>query len=682
MDGPASQISTSQTLATQNSSGDGQSSTPAAPAQPVAKEPAVATNDADKAPATPAKRPPGRPKGSVKKPVIIGASGEIVDPANKVKRPVGRPRKDGLPAGSVPTGRSATRPARPRKSAPASMGGDQSDPGQSNEGGVITAKPTTFHPYQPPNQAPPNNQYQTIFSAKITSPSVPSAPLSRSKNASSSSQLVFPEPKPDLWADLAKSNPTSFLETLLGALAAPNPISTAGPSVEEAFKSHLVSLSPNSTQKEAQTIPSLYSILKTFWLPSSPAYFSLTASASTARTPSEHRFLYWDPQPLVFNGIACPVCATPLANRGRIRSGPMKIYDLERPFFIVGCEYACRSAVCTTPSAPEGRKFASTDSSILRSLPTRLRDEFPARLIQGEGDLGSGTNVWNWQATGVSRSLWNMVKGCLRSHMPSSAILNIIKAIQNGVPDDAGKKEEEEEEPEEEIQKPVVPVLPVVVQPPPPAPSEDAKQSVASDAYNNAWKAHSASTGSEAQANGQASPNMAVITPNLVVPQPFGFSQYVAHPYTQLTHQPPPPPPPIQAPQPQMQQRPVPPQKSPQTRPQQVPMQSPQHHHQQQHMSQLVMQAHPMQQQHSSSSNDTAEQPTLKRPYPYGDGAHEDGSLEPVQKRTRHCCKCGSQECKGKGGRSFCMNVCQDCGKLDCKGRNSRRPDKPCGEAW
>jgi hypothetical protein len=56
--------------------------------------------------------------------------------------------------------------------------------------------------------------------------------------------------------------------------------------------------------------------------------------------------------------------------------------------------------------------------------------------------------------------------------------------------------------------------------------------------------------------------------------------------------------------------------------------------------------------------------------------------MEPAQKRTRHCCKCGSQECKGKGGRSFCTNKCQDCGKLDCKGRNSRRPDKKCSEAW
>jgi hypothetical protein len=64
-------------------------------------------------------------------------------------------------------------------------------------------------------------------------------------------------------------------------------------------------------------------------------------------------------------------------------------------------------------------------------------------------------------------------------------------------------------------------------------------------------------------------------------------------------------------------------------------------------------------------------------------GANQDVViLEPSHKRTRHCCKCGSQECKGKGGRSFCMNACKDCGKLECKGRNSRRPEKRCDEAW
>ena len=53
-----------------------------------------------------------------------------------------------------------------------------------------------------------------------------------------------------------------------------------------------------------------------------------------------------------------------------------------------------------------------------------------------------------------------------------------------------------------------------------------------------------------------------------------------------------------------------------------------------------------------------------------------------TKRSPRHCCKCGSKECKGKGGYTFCGNACQDCGKPECRGRNSRRPDKKCSEGW
>lgn len=56
---------------------------------------------------SPAKRRPGRPKGSGKKAIDLST-----DP--KTKRPVGRPRKDGLPAGSV----GPKKPGRTRKRAP------------------------------------------------------------------------------------------------------------------------------------------------------------------------------------------------------------------------------------------------------------------------------------------------------------------------------------------------------------------------------------------------------------------------------------------------------------------------------------------------------------------------------------------------------------------------------------
>lgn len=255
---------------------------------------------------------------------------------------------------------------------------------------------------------------------------------------------IDPNLERDDWATLAHTKPTVFLTTLLSALAAPNPVSSAGPTVEEAFKSHLVSLAPNPAQM--QPIPSLYSILKTFWLPSSPAYFSLTASASTARTPSEHRFLYWDPQPLVFNGIPCPSCSSPLVNKGRISTGPVKIYDIEKPFFVIACEYVCKSPSCVSATSNEGRKFASTDSSILRSLPIRLKDEFPAILMYNDTDAGSGPNIWNWKALGVSLSLWNLVRACLKAGLQKEAILQLVDAVQHGVVEQGEEAEPKKEQ--------------------------------------------------------------------------------------------------------------------------------------------------------------------------------------------------------------------------------------------
>jgi len=76
--------------------------------------------------------------------------------------------------------------------------------------------------------------------------------------------------------------------------------------------------------------------------------------------------------------------------------------------------------------------------------------------MQDESNAGSGPDVWNWQAVGVSRSLWNMVKGCLRAGLGKNAILQVVRAIQGGVPDEHEKKEEEEEEEE-------VPTVPNIV---------------------------------------------------------------------------------------------------------------------------------------------------------------------------------------------------------------------------
>ncbi|KAI0775239.1 hypothetical protein BD413DRAFT_534202 [Trametes elegans] len=598
-------------------------------------------------PEQPVKRRPGRPKGSGKKPVDPNAP-------PKIKRPVGRPRKDGLPAGSV----GPRRPSRPRKRPPGTYasGPQSSPPASYGYGGQFIADPAWGSASAPP--------------LGIRGGRPPVFPID-------------PSLEQDDWADMARNRPDRFLHALVAALEAPNPVSGAGPSVEEAFKSHLVSLAPNS--KNAPSIPSLYSILKTFWLPSSPVYFSLTASASTARTPSEHRFLYWDPQPLVFNGICCPACAAPLTNRGRISSGPIKVYDLGKPFFVIGCEYVCTSPVCLGATAQQGRKFASTDASILRALPLKLKDEFPALLLQGNPDLGSGPEIWSWHGMGVSTTLWNMVRASLRAGLRKEAILDIIRATQLGVSDydyTAFKREEEEHVPSSMGA--------------PGADDEDDQEShdvqqvegdladpkdKSAEEYQEAWNANSGvpeangvngaphlspeqhhqqpqsgpssasphdHSGSSQQSQGhpsqsQHSPNQSQAQnqsasagqppPGQVPPPYYAYPQgpYQPYPYPAYWHQPPPPPLHASTPAP---------------------------------------------------GHEPGPGGSLKRTFSIVDGTPEPGMSEPLQKRIRHCCKCGSNECKGKGGRAFCNNPCQDCGKLECKGRNSKRPDRTCADAW
>lgn len=553
----------------------------------------------------PVKRRPGRPKGSTKKHLL----GEPTPPKNK--RPVGRPRKDGLPAGSVG-------PSRAKR--------------ERNRSAPQYAPQFAGVPY-PVGQYPPS----------ISAPYIPQPAFQIDPSLGGGGS--------DEWADLARSNPNAFLGVLLAALAAPNPVSNTGPSVEEAFKDHLVSLAPTG-QPQLNPIPSLYSILKTFWLPSSPAYFSLTASASTTRTPSEHRFLYWDPLPLVFNGVACPSCSAPLVNNGRITSGPVKVYDIEKPFFIIGCEYVCKSLQCINATSPEGRKYASTDGSILRSLPARLKDELPASLLFGDNDTGSGPNIWNWKALGVSTTLWNMVQGCLSANLKKEVILHLIFSVQGGVAmrgegGEGGEGEQKEEEEEDDDGEDDLIEDPQQQQQQQAGPSGASSQQQEgpseSGGGNSTFPAGGYGSDTTWKLDSSAAMNVLVKTSTPVVA--------------------------VQQ-QPQQQQVvPAPPMQAYSQYGYAIPAQYP-------FMVQQVMNG-----QHILSLGT----PTHAVPSAIATDAItiDPGAAETQQKRSpRHCCKCGSQECKGKGGRSFCMNPCQDCGKLDCKGRNSRRPDKRCTEGW
>ncbi|KAL0945423.1 hypothetical protein HGRIS_000915 [Hohenbuehelia grisea] len=612
-------------------------------------------SQAGAAPLTPVKRKPGRPKGSGKK-HFLGTD----EP--KVKRPVGRPRKDGLPAGSL----NATR--RP------SVGVSRS-PRKSTEG------------IQPGPSAPIASSSSNVVPMSHWPAPTPSHDLAPAF-------VVDPSLDRDDWAELLITKPNTFLLALLSSLASPNPMSTAGPSVDDAFKSHLGSLSQS---KGGQNIPTLYSILKTFWLPASPAYFSLTASASTARTPSEHRFFHWDPQPLVFNGISCPVCSSSMINRGRIRTGPIKVYDLDKPFFIIGCEYVCKSAACLKSFPEGGRKFASTDAQILRSLPAKLKDEFPAHLLQGESDSGSGANIWNWKAMGVSRALWNMVKGGLRAGLSKEVIVQLIRSIQLGVPDEVERKEEHDSGPE--IDEPdqiladsdAAEVEQLAI--------HDNAQSAEpdpNDAYNKAWNANAAVAESSGASNqpppadaatpnhdhsGTAAPAAPMAAPPAASPAPapapipppavpnvqYAFLQsrqfsnfpLAFTPYGYVTTPTPTPTPAAPIPTMNGEQPPAPSAGGDIT---------------------SASMAH----QPSASASRRGFSFAVSTPVPAGNPAQSgSGPLETVSKRApRHCCKCGSQDCKGKGGRSFCNRPCQDCRKLECKGRNSRRPDKSCAEAW
>ncbi|KAF9007505.1 hypothetical protein BDQ17DRAFT_1350764 [Cyathus striatus] len=546
-------------------------------------------------PEQPIKRRPGRPKGSTKKNLLGGSP---IPP--KIKRPVGRPRKDGFPAGSVGPSRS-----RIKREKPISMSG-VGYPAMGMYGPSISAPPPS-----------------TFFQ-------------------------IDPNLEKDDWAQLAKTDPNKFFGTLLSALAAPNPVSSAGPSVEEAFKSHLVSLAPNPSQM--QPIPSLYSILKTFWLPSSPAYFSLTASASTARTPSEHRFLYWDPQPLVFNGISCPNCSAPLINKGRISSGPVKIYDIEKPFFIIGCEYVCKSPQCVTPVTLDGRKFASTDSSILRALPVKLQDEFPAKLMYSDTDAGSGANIWNWKALGVSLSLWNMVQGALHAGLKKEIILHLIHCIQHGVPEDGDDKDGDESmEEDNAVAGPSGDASAMggsaegtepEAAPQGAQPQSNVGGSNLADAYSDAWKENTAVT------EGALSPNGKAPTP---------ASQVSAAPSTTQST-------------------------GPNTQP--YPTYTPFAYGPYSFIPPMTGQIINSPARAASAANVPAGSPATGANGNNGNNASESDAQEGSKRSPRHCCKCGSQECKGKGGRTFCTNACQDCGKQECKGRNSRRPDKKCTEGW
>jgi hypothetical protein len=407
-----------------------------------------ATGEATVSPATPIKRGPGRPKGSgVKK---------HVDPNAPVlpKRPVGRPRKDGLPAGSVPRGTPASSTRKRKVAAPGDFATPSAENGHtpapsasappfatsvrfqatSKRDGVFNphSQPAySSYTYPTPTTPAPQQPWSTTYSTL-------SAALQYKADTPASPQKAVHAVDPvlhDDWAELLRTDVNTLLQSLVSSLHAPAPVSRVGLNVEESFRFHVHSL----LAPQEGSIPQLYSVLRSFWLPWSPSYFALTASSLASPTPPEHRFFYWDPLPLVFNGISCPLCAAPLLNRGCIRSAPTKVYDLGRPFFLMGCEYVCNNLQCKGRTGTEGRRFASTDPVVIRALPPVLRDELPVTLLaSGASDPQS----WNWQPIGVSKSLWAVVVACIGEGMGKEATLRVVRAAQLSTPVSAAQKDE------------------------------------------------------------------------------------------------------------------------------------------------------------------------------------------------------------------------------------------------
>src|SRR5712671_3391789 len=240
-------------------------------------------------PPAPVKRGPGRPKGSgVKK---------HIDPNTPIppKRPVGRPRKDGLPAGSVPRGTPSSATRKRKVAAPGGFATPSADNGSNQTPAPTTSAPpfsgsvrflaalkgdgaliphyqpaysnyTYPTPTTPAPQQPWSTSYSTLSAALQYKPTeTPTSP-----------QKAVPAVDPvlhDDWPELLRTDPNTLLQSLVSSLQAPNPVSRVGMTVEESFKFHVNSLSP---QEGTGPIPQLYSFLKTFWLPWSPTYFALT----------------------------------------------------------------------------------------------------------------------------------------------------------------------------------------------------------------------------------------------------------------------------------------------------------------------------------------------------------------------------------------------------------------------
>lgn len=224
-----------------------------------------------------------------------------------------------------------------------------------------------------------------------------------------SSTMIYPPTSTGLTNEWrSRSNPDEpNLLYWLNAFSKLNHDYSQDPTAMAAFQSYLVRNKPHTFYRQVETC----------WLPQSPSSF-------TENQALQHRFLYWDPISLG-TLISCGSCSTPLHKKGLFDSGPIMVYDLEQPFFIIGCAYVCEG-ICGI--------YASTDYSIMCSLPSRIRDDFPAHLLRGDKDFGAAEDVWSWKGRGISKRLWNLVSGCREEGLKHDSIIRVVKGLQHWSP--------------------------------------------------------------------------------------------------------------------------------------------------------------------------------------------------------------------------------------------------------
>jgi len=177
---------------------------------------------------------------------------------------------------------------------------------------------------------------------------------------------------PDFENDVLNGQPEKYADA---AASAKNTNRNPLPSwLMTKFREHVEA----SNKRDGNRLPPLYAKHQTFWFPSKSPFFSLLQKQVTPQCLFNPRFFLWDPEPLVFGGIPCPMCGQKLMRHGHVER-PHRCIDLYDTFWIIGYRYHCSS--CLHPISKKATvTFNSWDTHIISNLPPHLAAEFPVRL--------------------------------------------------------------------------------------------------------------------------------------------------------------------------------------------------------------------------------------------------------------------------------------------------------------